>query len=85
VWETVSRHKLRVSISHIVKTKWCSDKLLSYLPGVLNVEVFEIYDRIRGQEKVNLQEDGVATDLCRHSAGGPEALEIRLVMFVSKL
>ena len=59
--------------------------MLSYLLGILNVQVFESYDRIRGQENVNLQEDGVATDLCRHSAGRPETLEVRLVMFVSKL
>ena len=81
----MSRHKIRVSTSHIVETEWSYDKLLSYLPGILNVQVFEIYDRIRGQHKANLQEDGVATDLGRHSAGRPETLEVRLVMFVSKL
>ena len=61
------------------------DKLLFYLLGVLNVQVFEIYDGIRGQDKVNLQEDGVATDLCSHRPGRTEALEVRLVMFVSNL
>jgi hypothetical protein len=61
------------------------DKLLSYLLGILNVEVFKSYGRVEVQENVNLQEDRVATDLCRHSARRPKALEVRLVMPVSKL
>ena len=81
----MSRNKLRVSTSYIAETYWSSDKLLSYLLGVLNVEVFKSYGRFGGQDNVNLQEDGVAADMGRQSARRPNALELRLVMGISKL
>jgi hypothetical protein len=58
---------------------------LSYLLDILNVDIFESYGRFCGQENVNLQEDGVATDLGVHSARGPNALKFRLVSVVAKL
>jgi hypothetical protein len=59
--------------------------VLSHLLGVLNVEIFKSYGRFEGQQNVNLQEDGVFTDACAHSARRPETLELHLVSVVSKL
>jgi hypothetical protein len=51
--------------------------LVTYLLGMLDVEILEDDNRLESQDEVNFQEDGVLSDMCPYRARRAEALELR--------
>jgi len=80
-----------VVILHVAQTfmhcgsLWRSDNSLSYSLSLLNTEFVESDAHIGSDDNINIQEDGIFTDICRQTPRNSETLELYLVTVPMKL